>query len=99
MLFPVTFVNYLFQYQIVHSIVFVSALIIINNVCNIPLSLYSTFIVEARHEMNKTTFGTWVKDQIITLLLILGIGMPFLAGFLTITNWAGEDFAFYVWVL
>ena len=55
-------------------------------------------MVEARHEMNKTTFGTWVKDQITTLLLILGIGLPFLAGFLSVIQWAGDDFAFYVWV-
>ncbi|KAJ3359514.1 CAAX prenyl protease 1 [Kappamyces sp. JEL0680] len=83
--------------EIVHSIAFASILILINTVFNIPLSLYSTFVVEARHNMNKTTIGTFVTDQITTLLLVLGIGMPVLAGFLAVVQWAGDDFAFYVW--
>jgi STE24 endopeptidase len=71
---------------------------VINNVLNIPLSLYSTFVVEAKHGMNKTTIGTFITDQITMLALTLGLGMPVLAGFLWTVQWAGEDFAFYVWL-
>jgi STE24 endopeptidase len=67
-------------------------------VLNIPLQMYSTFVIEARHDMNKTSLGTFVTDQFKMIALFLGIGMPFLAGFLSVVHWAGENFALYVWV-
>jgi hypothetical protein len=55
-------------------------------------SYYSTFVLEEKHGFNKTTVKTWVTDQIKTYVLTAVIGLPFLAGFLRIIQWAGKNF-------
>ncbi|KAJ3259300.1 CAAX prenyl protease 1 [Boothiomyces macroporosus] len=84
--------------EILQSIVFASILISLNTVVNLPIQLYSNFVIEERHGFNKQTYGLFFSDTIKTFFLTLIIGMPVLAGFLAVIQWAGENFFFYIWL-
>ncbi|KAH6560805.1 hypothetical protein BASA62_010239 [Batrachochytrium salamandrivorans] len=84
--------------EIVQSVIFVGLLTLISTLVNMPLSLYYTFVIEARHGFNKQTIGLYFSDSIKTLLLTAVIGGPVLAAFLFIIQWAGPNFYLYVWV-
>ncbi|KAJ3271780.1 CAAX prenyl protease 1 [Terramyces sp. JEL0728] len=86
------------QSEIIQSIVFAALLISLNTVVNIPIQLYSNFVIEERHGFNKQTYGLFFSDTIKTYLLTLIIGMPVLAGFLAVIQWAGKNFFLYVWL-
>ncbi|KAI8904098.1 peptidase family M48-domain-containing protein [Gorgonomyces haynaldii] len=79
-------------------IIYVSGVILSATLLTLPLSIYSTFVIEQKHGFNKQTFSLFLLDKIKTFALTLVIGMPFLAAFLYIIDWAGSDFVFYVWV-
>ena len=59
---------------------------------SIPLSIYSTFVLEEKHGFNKTTPGLFVSDMIKGWAVALVLGAPFLAAFLSIFRWAGDRF-------
>ncbi len=45
----------------------------------LPFSLYETFRIEAAFGFNRSTLGTFIADQLKTLLLLLLLGVPLLA--------------------
>ncbi|KAJ7764897.1 peptidase family M48-domain-containing protein [Mycena metata] len=80
------------EYQITQSIGFVFLLFFLSSLPTLPLSVYSTFVLEEKYGFNKTSPGLFVAD----LLKGWGIGAlllaPFLWAFLRIFNWAGDRF-------
>lgn len=64
----------------------------VSSLFEIPLSLYQTFILEAKHGFNKTTPYVFVTDLIKTWILSVALGTPILALFLYIFEWAGDSF-------
>jgi len=80
------------EYEIPQSIAFVFLLFWLSSLPTIPLSVYSTFVLEAKYGFNKTTPGLFVGDLLkgwgITFVLLA----PFLAAFLHIFRWAGDRF-------
>jgi STE24 endopeptidase len=65
---------------------------IISTIPSIPWNYYYTFVLEEKHGFNKSTKGLWVADQVKTLGLIGILGLPILAGFLRVIEWAGRSF-------
>lgn len=65
----------------------------------LPFSLYSTFVIEARHGFNKQTLGLFFLDKIKGLALFVAIGYPLIAALIVVVRWGGELFYLYVWVL
>lgn len=59
--------------EIGRSIAFSLLGMLLNDVVGLPLSIYSTFVIEERHGFNKQTFGFFVKDflkkNIVTVLI------------------------------
>jgi len=84
--------GYSTEYEIPHSILYCFIMFFLTWLPTIPLSVYSTFVVEAKHGFNKTTVSTFVLDYIKTWGLGFVIGAPFLAAFLKIVQWAGDRF-------
>ncbi|KAG8684614.1 hypothetical protein FRC08_013600, partial [Ceratobasidium sp. 394] len=72
------------EYEITHSIVFGTILFLLTSIPNIPVSLYSTFVLEEKHGFNKTTPGLFVADTLKGWAVGFAIGAPFMAGFLKI---------------
>lgn len=65
---------------------------------SIPWSYYSTFVLEEKHGFNKSTRKLWIMDQLKTYALLAALGLPFLAGFLWIIEWAGKSFVPFLMV-
>ncbi|KZP23906.1 hypothetical protein FIBSPDRAFT_785159 [Athelia psychrophila] len=80
------------EYEIVQSIVFVGVLVFVSTIPSLPLSVYSTFVLEEKHGFNKTTPGLFITDMIKSWALGIVIGSPFLAAFLYVFQWAGDRF-------
>ena len=78
--------------QIIHSIGFVFILYIVSLVPTLPLSIYSTFVLEEKHGFNKTTPRLFAVDFVKGCVVAMAFGSPFLAAFLSIFKWAGDEF-------
>ncbi|EAU83492.1 metalloendopeptidase [Coprinopsis cinerea okayama7 len=79
-------------YQILQSIVFVFTLYFLSTLPTLPLSAYSTFVLEEKHGFNKTTPSLFVTDLFKSYAIAVVLGAPFLAIFLKIFEWAGDRF-------
>lgn len=80
------------------SLVFTFAFMWSHTLINLPLSLYSTFVLEEKYGFNKQTLGLFFTDLVKTQVLSLAIGVPVLAAFLKIIDYFGQLFFFYLWV-
>lgn len=59
---------------------------------SLPLSIYSTFVIEEKHGFNKMTPSLFVIDLLKGWAVAFVLGAPFLAAFLYIFKWAGDRF-------
>ncbi|KAJ3841940.1 peptidase family M48-domain-containing protein [Lentinula raphanica] len=80
------------DYEILQSIGFSFTMYLLSSLPTLPLSVYSTFVLEERHGFNKTTPGLFVADLVKSWLIAFVLGAPFLAAFLYIFKWAGDRF-------
>ena len=64
----------------------------------LPWSIYSTFVLEARHNFNKQTPGFFVKDTIKKFIVMQLIAMPLLALLIWIIKIGGPYFFVYAWL-
>ena len=88
------------------GLLYVFALLFGNYLCNLPFTIYDTFVVEERFGFNKTTRRTFIIDQLKSALLLALIGLPLLSGILLIFHhvpdawfWAWLAFSAFVLVL
>ncbi|KEP46996.1 CAAX prenyl protease [Rhizoctonia solani 123E] len=80
------------EYEITHSIAFGTVLFYLTTIPNLPLSIYSTFVLEEKHGFNKMTPQLFVADTLKGWVVGFAIGAPFMAAFLKIVDWAGQSF-------
>ena len=73
-----------FSSELMAGLAFLSVLYLGHLLLHLPLSVYSTFVIEERFGFNKTTPKTFVVDQIKGLLLSAILGLPLAAGVLWI---------------
>ncbi|KAJ3496656.1 hypothetical protein NLG97_g2496 [Lecanicillium saksenae] len=78
------------------SIVFATVYLMANMIETIPLQLYQTFVIEQKFGFNKQSLGGFVMDQIKTFFISTTFLIPAVAGFLYITNKAGDKCALYL---
>ncbi len=83
---------------VVTGVLYIGILLIAYLLISIPFSVYSTFVIEERFGFNKTTRGTFVRDQLKGLALALVLGAPLLAGVIAIFEYAGSLAWLYCWV-
>lgn len=77
--------------EITQSLVFVILLTSIGAVLSAPKGYYSTFVLEQEHGFNKSTKGTWIKDQFKNYFLSLFLEVPIIAGVLNIIEYVGPS--------
>jgi len=87
-----------FTGEITHSIAFVLAFIIIQQVLSLPTSLYHTFVLEEKFGFNKQTPKLFFMDMVKGQLLAFVLTPPILAGFLAIVQKTGNNFFYYLWL-
>lgn len=61
------------------GLIFVTILMFLLEIIQIPFSAYSTFVIEEKYGFNKTTIKTFVTDIIKNLIITLIIGLPVFA--------------------
>ncbi|KAJ8529215.1 hypothetical protein K7X08_036050 [Anisodus acutangulus] len=66
-------------------------------ITDLPFSLYSTFVIEARHGFNKQTMWLFFRDMIKGIVLAIVIGPPIVAAIIVIVQKGGPYLAIYLW--
>nr|WP_186439782.1 M48 family metallopeptidase [Cellulophaga sp. RHA_52] len=80
------------------AIIFFGIIMIGNSILNVPLSYYSTFVIEEKFGFNKTTKKLFFLDLIKSWFLTAIIGGALLGLVIWFYNWAGTNFWIYAWV-
>jgi len=80
------------------GLIFIGVLMIAKTIISIPISIYSTFVIEEKFGFNKTTADTFVMDRLKGLLLSVVIGAPLLAGIIAFFEFGGPYAWFYAWM-
>lgn len=81
------------------GVLVIASFVLLNALIGLPLSLYSTFGVEADFGFNRTTWKTYVLDMLKTLVLSVVLGAPLLYAALALMGRAGHLWWLYVWAL
>ena len=79
------------------GIIFILSYSIVNSLISLPISLYSTFVIEEKFGFNKTTFRLYIVDAFKQLILSLVIGVPLIFALLSFVTKAGDLWWFYAW--
>ncbi|MGE9269757.1 MAG: M48 family metallopeptidase [Verrucomicrobiales bacterium] len=69
----------LFENEMLAGLSFLAAIFLGHTLIHLPLSIYSTFVIEERFGFNKTTAKTFAIDQVKGLILTALIGLPLAA--------------------
>ena len=65
-----------FTNNLLITVIFFGVLIVVGMISNLPISYYSTFVIEEKFGFNKTTKKLFVMDAIKQLLLSVALGLP-----------------------
>jgi len=64
---------------ILQALIFFGIYELIDYLTGLPFKVYSTFVIEQKHGFNTTTRKTFLKDQILGIILTVVIGAPIVA--------------------
>jgi STE24 endopeptidase len=81
------------------GVLVIAGFVLLNALIGLPLSLYSTFGVEAEFGFNRTTPRTYILDLTKTLLLSVILGVPLLYAALALMGGTGRLWWIWVWAL
>jgi STE24 endopeptidase len=81
-----------------HGIALVLSVAAITGLVDLPLSIYRTFVVEARFGFNRMTPALFAADLAKSIALGLAIGVPLLFAVLWLMARMGDWWWFYVWL-
>ena len=84
--------------EIVHTLIFFFTFNIITTILNLPISYYSTFVLEENFGFNKQTVKLWITDMLKGQGLMIVFGAPLLSAFLAIVQKTGNRFFYYLWL-
>ena len=87
-----------FSGEITHTLIFFFTFNLISTALSLPVSYYSTFILEEKFGFNKSTVKLWVTDMLKGQALMIALGTPILSAFLKIIQATGTQFFYYLWV-
>jgi len=87
-----------FSGEISHSVLFFLTFSVISQMLALPLSYYSTFVLEEKFGFNKQTLRLWITDMLKGQALLVVLGTPLLSAFLKIIQVTGTKFFYYLWL-
>ncbi|PKY02142.1 hypothetical protein P168DRAFT_292244 [Aspergillus campestris IBT 28561] len=96
--FLATYLPTRFQGEITQTLLFVFGFNIISTVLSLPVSYYSTFVLEEKFGFNKQTPKLWVTDMIKGQFLGIVLGTPIISAVLKIVQKTGNSFFYYLWL-
>jgi STE24 endopeptidase len=71
---------------------------LITTIISLPVSYYSTFVLEEKFGFNKQTIGLWITDMLKGQLLGIVLGCPIISAVLKIVQVSGSEFFYYLWL-
>ncbi|CAN4111551.1 unnamed protein product [Withania somnifera] len=83
--------------EIFHTLSFLAGVMVWSQITDLPFSLYSTFVIEARHGFNKQTVWLFFRDMIKGIALAIVISPPIVAAIIVIVQKGGPYLAIYLW--
>lgn len=83
--------------EIMHTLVFLAGVMVWSQITDLPFSLYSTFVIEARHGFNKQTIWLFFRDLFKGICLTILLGPPIVAALIVIVQKGGPYLAIYLW--
>ena len=84
--------------EITHTLLFFFVFNIVGTILNLPISYYSTFVLEEKFGFNKQTVKLWITDMLKGQALTVVLGAPILSAFLAIIQKTGNQFFYYLWL-
>ena len=87
-----------FQGEISQTLVFVFGFNIISTILSLPVSYYSTFVLEEKFGFNKQTLKLWITDMLKGQMLGIVLGTPIISAVLKIVKLTGDSFFYYLWL-
>ena len=81
------------------GIAVILSMLLITGLLDLPMSAYSTFVIEQRFGFNRTTLKTFMLDLVKGGVLAIVIGVPLLWVVLWLMEQAGEQWWLYTWVV
>ena len=76
---------------------YIRAVTLWSQLIDLSFSLYSTFVIEARHGFNKQTIWLFLRDMVVGLGLSVLLGPPIVAAMIVIVQKGGPYLAIYLW--
>lgn len=92
-----TAVRQLGQGEVITGVLYIGALVLVQQVIALPFTWYGTFVIENRYGFNRTSGATFVADFVKQLAVVVAIGAPVVAGFMAAFAYAGD--AAWLWCL
>lgn len=87
-----------FSGEISHTLLFVFTFNLVTTFLSLPISYYSTFVLEEKFGFNKQTVKLWVTDMLKGQMLSIVLGTPIISAILKIVQKTGTDFFYYLWL-
>ncbi|KAF9687848.1 hypothetical protein SADUNF_Sadunf02G0135800 [Salix dunnii] len=72
--------------EIFHTLAFLAGVMIWSQITDLPFSLYSTFVIEARHGFNKQTTWLFFRDLFKGICLAILLGPPIVSAIILIVQ-------------
>jgi STE24 endopeptidase len=86
-------------HPILGGLLFFGIIFIINDIINLPFSLYGTFVIEEKYGFNKTTAKTYTLDKLKGYALTVILGSIVIVPILYFFNTYGENGWWIAWLL
>ena len=80
------------------GIALIVSVALVSGLVDLPLSLYRTFVIEARFGFNKMTLRLFFADLVKQTLIGAALGLPLLLCVLWLMQRMGEQWWLYVWI-
>ena len=80
------------------GVTLIASILVISSLFELPLSLYRTFVIDARFNFNKMTIGLFLADLLKQALIGAALGIPLLLGVLWLMEQMGPHWWLYVWL-
>lgn len=71
---------------------------IISTILSLPISYYSTFVLEEKFGFNKQTLKLWLSDMFKGQMLGIVLGTPIISAVLKIIQKTSDSFFYYLWL-
>ena len=82
---------------VITGVLFTGSLLLLQTICNLPFTVYKTFVLEERFGFNKTTPLLFVTDLFKTMLLGILLGGPAIALVIWFFEYAGPMAWLWAW--